>query len=63
MPYRPHIIDLLETGLAECSKYHDGLDSFLIRAGVSRLASMLPMRRRSNATGRPGANISAPRNA
>jgi len=36
MPYRPHIIDLLETGLAECPKYHDGLDSFLIRAGVSK---------------------------
>jgi len=36
MPYRPHIIDLLGTGLAECPKYHDGLDSFLIRAGVSK---------------------------
>ena len=36
MPYRPHIIDLVETGLAECFKYHGSLDSFVMRAGVSQ---------------------------
>jgi hypothetical protein len=33
MPFGPHIIDLLETGLAECFKYHNGLDNFVLRAG------------------------------
>jgi hypothetical protein len=34
MPFGPHIINLLETGLAECFKYHYGLDSFVLRAGL-----------------------------
>lgn len=33
MPFGPHIIGLLETSLAECFKYHNGLDSFVLRAG------------------------------
>jgi len=35
MPYRPHIVALLETGLSECFKYHDALDDFVRRAGLT----------------------------
>lgn len=36
MPFGPHVIGLVETALAECFQYHDSLDSFVLRAGVSK---------------------------
>lgn len=36
MPFRPHIIDMLETGLSECFKFHNALDNFVLRAGLSQ---------------------------
>lgn len=35
MSNRAHVISLLETGLSECFKYHQDLDSFVRRAGVT----------------------------
>jgi hypothetical protein len=34
MPFGPHIFALLESGLTECFKYHNGLDAFVLRAGL-----------------------------
>jgi hypothetical protein len=55
MPFRPHIIDMLETGLSECFKFHNALDNFVLRAGLpqSRLtAARDRAEQRSQATGR-----------
>jgi len=40
MSFGPHIVDMLETGLSECFRFHDTLDSFVLRAGLvqSRLS-------------------------
>jgi len=48
MPYRPHIIDLLETSLAECFKYHGALDTFVLRVGVAN-ARLSAARERADA--------------
>lgn len=36
MPFGPHIVTLVETGLAECFRYHDALDRFVLRAGIGQ---------------------------
>lgn len=42
MPFGPHILDLLETALAECFQYHSNLDTFLQRCGIvdARIAAV-----------------------
>jgi hypothetical protein len=55
MPFRPHVIALLETGLAECPQYHAALDSLVERAGLApeRLAAARSRaEQRNRATGR-----------
>ncbi|HME21020.1 MAG TPA: hypothetical protein VKI44_06615 [Acetobacteraceae bacterium] len=46
MPYGPHVVDLVETGLSECFQYHGALDSFVLRAGVVQ-ASLSAARERA----------------
>lgn len=36
MPFGAHIVTLVEDALSECFKYHNQLDNFLVRAGLTR---------------------------
>lgn len=58
MPVGPHIFAALEDALAECFKFHNQLDSFLLRVGLSR-ARLAAARQR--AEGRRGRWTAAPK--